>query len=234
MAKRPGGPVAARPLQFIWIIDCSGSMSQIGKIQSLNTAIREAIPHMQDVAKEHDNAEVLVRVVTFSSGAAWNIEEPTPVNSFTWVDLSADGVTDMGRALRLVAEALKPANMPERGLPPVLVLVSDGQPTDDFKGGLKELMDQPWGKRAVRLAISIGHDAVLEPLQQFIGNLELKPLQANNPEQLVKYIKWASTVPVKAASSPASQTKDAPATGNVNIPVPPPPDSGPTSINDVW
>ena len=43
MGKRPGGELAARPLHFIWIADCSGSMAVDGKIQSLNTAIREAI-----------------------------------------------------------------------------------------------------------------------------------------------------------------------------------------------
>jgi|GEM_PF-3105764 len=42
MPERPGGMLAKRPLQFIWIVDCSGSM--IGrKIDSLNLAIREAI-----------------------------------------------------------------------------------------------------------------------------------------------------------------------------------------------
>jgi uncharacterized protein YegL len=234
MAKRPGGPVAARPLHFFWIADCSGSMSVDGKIQELNAAIREAIPHMREVAKEHDNAEVLVRVITFSSGAAWHVAQPTVVSNFNWTDLSADGVTDMGRALRLVADALKPANMPERGLPPVLVLISDGQATDDFKGALQELMQQPWGKKAVRVAIAIGRDAVLEPLQDFIGNPELKPLLVKNADDLHKYIKWASTVPVKAASSPATQTKDRASSANVDIPAPPPPDSDPGSANEVW
>ena len=41
MAKRPGGELATRPLHFIWIADCSGSMSVDGKIQALNTAIRD-------------------------------------------------------------------------------------------------------------------------------------------------------------------------------------------------
>ena len=27
MGKRPGGELATRPLHFIWIADCSGSMS---------------------------------------------------------------------------------------------------------------------------------------------------------------------------------------------------------------
>ena len=40
MAKRPGGELATRPLHFIWICDCSGSMSVDGKIQQLNYAYR--------------------------------------------------------------------------------------------------------------------------------------------------------------------------------------------------
>jgi len=42
MDKRPGGGLAGRPLHFIWIADCSGSMRADGKIQALNNAIREA------------------------------------------------------------------------------------------------------------------------------------------------------------------------------------------------
>ncbi len=38
--------------------------------------------------------------------------------------------------------------MTDRALPPVLVLISDGQPTDSLKKELAELMDQPWGKKA--------------------------------------------------------------------------------------
>ena len=44
--KRPGGEMASRPLHFIWIVDCSGSMMG-EKIQSLNYAIRQTIPDMK-------------------------------------------------------------------------------------------------------------------------------------------------------------------------------------------
>lgn len=220
--KRPGGELASRPLHFIWIADSSGSMSEDGKIQSLNTAIREAIPHMKKVAEDNPNAQVLVRAVKFSNGAQWHISQPTPVADFAWADLVADGETDMGKGLELVAEQLKMPPMSDRALPPVLVLLSDGQPTDDFEGGLKALMEQPWGKKAVRIAISIGQDADDEVLQKFIGNSELKPLAANSPEALVKHIKWASTAVLKSASSPAA-TADVPSspdTANVPIPIP--------------
>ena len=218
--KRPGGELASRPLHFIWIADSSGSMEQDGKIQSLNTAIREAIPHMKKVAEDNPNAQVLVRAVKFSNGAQWHIAQPTPVADFAWNDLVADGETDMGKGLELVAEQLKMPPMSDRALPPVLVLISDGQPTDDFEAGLKALMEQPWGKKAVRIAVSIGRDVDNEVLQKFIGNSELKPLAANSPEALVKHIKWASTAVLKSASSPAA-TADVPAGADTaNVPIP--------------
>ncbi len=235
MSKRPGGELATRPLHFIWIADSSGSMESDGKIQALNNAIREAIPHMQKVADENPNAQVLVRAIRFSNGAQWHISQPTPVADFKWEDLSAEGETHMGKALQMVAEQLKIPPMTDRALPPVLVLISDGQPTDDFQGGLRALMDQPWGKKAVRIAISIGADADDEVLQGFIGHSEIKPLQANNPEALVRHIKWVSTAVLKSASSPASQTKDSPSPG-ANVPIPAAPvaaDTG-TEPTDVW
>jgi len=229
--KRPGGEITARPLHFIWIADCSDSMGVHGKIQALNTAIREAIPHMRKVAKDNPNAQVLVRAVRFSDGAYWHIAQPVPVEQFEWVDLQAKGVTDMGKALELVAEQLKMPPMPERALPPVLVLISDGLPTDDFAAGLNALLDLPWGKKAVRIAIAIGEDANLEVLQRFINNSELKPLRANNPEALTTHIRWASTAVLKSASSPHSEPKGA--SGGSNVPIPTPP-STPGGPQDVW
>jgi uncharacterized protein YegL len=204
-----------------------------GKIQSLNTAIKEAIPHMQDVADENPNAQVLVRAVRFSDGAQWHVSQPTDIVDFKWDDLDAGGVTDMGRALTVVADQLRIPPMTERALPPVLVLISDGQPTDDFTTGLQALMNEPWGRKAVRVAIAIGEDADQEVLKRFIANPELKPLQANSPESLTKYIRWVSTAVLKSASSPASQSVAASATG-LNVPIPAIPDSGPSSADDVW
>ena len=87
---------------------------------------------MRKVADENPNANILVRAVKFSDGAQWHVAQPTPIENFRWMDLSADGVTDLGKALKLVADQLRCPPMEERALPPVLVLMSDGQPTDDF------------------------------------------------------------------------------------------------------
>lgn len=221
LIKTPGGALATRPLHFIWMVDTSGSMSYDGKIQALNNAIREAIPHMREVAEENPNAQVLVRSITFSTGALWNVAKPTPVAEFEWQDVKADGVTDLGNALFMVADQLRMPPMNERALPPVLVLLSDGQPTDEFDAGLQALMKEPWGQKAVRVAIAIGADADHDTLQKFIGNSAIKVLQANNPEALVRHIKWASTAVLKAASTPAA-AESAPQAAPAPAVAPPP------------
>jgi uncharacterized protein YegL len=231
---RPGGELATRPLHFIFICDCSGSMSVDGKIQALNYAIKAAIPLMREAAADNPNAQVLVRALKFSNGAQWHLSQATPVENFEWTDLSTDTVTDMGKALSMVAEQLKIPPMTDRALPPVLVLISDGQPTDDFNSGLRKLMEQPWGKKAVRVAIAVGTDADLEVLQKFIGNPELPVLQANNPDALVNRIKWVSTAVLRSASAPASQNQSA-SIPSGNVPIPILPDNQTVADNtDVW
>jgi uncharacterized protein YegL len=226
--KRPGGALATRPLHFIWMCDCSGSMSVNGKIQALNNAIRDVIPLMRNVASDNPNAQVLVRCIKFSDQAEWHVADPTPVAQFNWADLQAEGTTAMGAALSLLAQQLKIPPMTDRALPPVLVLISDGQPTDDFDKGLNDLMGLPWGQKAVRTAIAIGDDADQEVLSKFIGNPDLKPLLANNPEALVRNIRWVSTAVLKSASQPST-----PAAAGATVIVPTQPPSGKVA-DDIW
>jgi len=229
----PDVKLARRPLHFIYLCDCSGSMRANSKMQSLNQAIRQSLPAMADVARDNPEAQLLVRAVSFADHARWHIAEPTPVESVehSWVDLSASGLTAMGEAMTLVAQALRTPPMEQRALPPVLVLISDGAPTDDFYGGLQTLLHEPWARKAVRLAIAIGHDANLEDLQKFIGpeptgtsggeRTALRPLQANDSRTLARYIKWASTAVVNAASRPVSEIGGdrAPSSAS-NVPMP--------------
>ncbi|MGI6683265.1 MAG: vWA domain-containing protein [Myxococcota bacterium] len=231
--RLPGGQISNRPLYYFFVADCSGSMSVEGKIETLNHAVKDAIPHMIEVARENPNAQILIRALRFSSGAQWHINEPVPVEEFEWTDLSAGGVTDMGAAFDALAEQLKIPPMPPRALPPVILLLSDGMPTDDYGPALRNLLKLPWAQKAVRLAIGIGRDRNMEVLQRFIDNPEIHPFEANNPEQLVKFIKWATTVPVKAASSPASQVASAGGASTSNVPLVMPADTSDNSPK-VW
>lgn len=211
---RPGGTTAKRPLHFIWLCDCSGSMKERGKIQQLNFAIRDAIPHMRRVAAEHVEAQFFVRAIQFSRGASWILEQPTPIEKFSWTDLVPDAVTDMGAAINLVADALEPTRMENRGFPPVLVLITDGGVTDTavFAKALHRLRSQFWGQKAVRIAVAIGQDAEHEPLEHFTGKKD-HIFQANNASTLVEIIRFVSTAVVDHVSAPKSQP------AGVNAPV---------------
>ncbi|MFD7259215.1 tellurium resistance protein [Streptomyces sp. NPDC059874] len=199
--------MANRPVHFIWLLDCSYSM-QGEKIGQLNYAIREAVPAMRSVAQDNPAAQLLLRTMTFSTTARWHHQDPVPVEQFTWQDVQVDGMTNLGDALHLVSRELDTPPMPQRALKPVLALVSDGVPTDDWKAGLRAVDATPWGRKAVRVAIAIGADADRTVLQEFLGNPELQPLDANSPKQLAAAIRWASTAAVKAASQPVAGSAD--------------------------
>ena len=117
--------------------------------------------------------------------------------------MDANGLTELGKAFDLLAAQLSIPPMPERALPPVIVLLSDGQPTDDYKRSMDKLKKLPWFRKAVKIAISIGQDADDEVLIEFTGNKELV-MQANNAAALAKMIKWASTT-ASMVSAPSSK-----------------------------
>ena len=192
--------VARRQLHVLLLLDCSGSMAG-DRIASLNYAIRSAIPALRDAARDNPEIEVFLRALRFSSGAQWHIEEPTSVEELDWQDLQAGGETDFGQAMTMAADLLEQGIGPGRQLPPVIMLATDGLPTDEYQGPLKRLLELEQSQKAVRLAIGIGNDADQEVLSGFIADSRLHPLQASNSAELVHYISWATTAPVKATSS---------------------------------
>src|SRR5262245_6050988 len=113
-SRRIGGEFVRRPLHFIWILDCSNSMNTGNKIGSLNFAITEAIPAMKEASDTNVETQILVRAVRFSTGATWHISQPTPIEELKWTDLTAEGETQLGSALKLVAEELKVPPMDPR------------------------------------------------------------------------------------------------------------------------
>ena len=189
-----------RQLHVILALDCSGSMRG-SKIASLNYAVRAAIPELRAVAADNPEVDVRVRALRFASTVTWHIETPISVDELEWQDMQADGETHMGEAMGVIASVLTQEALPGRQLPPVIVLASDGQPSDDIDMGLARLLDSYYGSRAIRIAISIGSDADDDVLDRFIARPPMRPLQANNAQELVQQIKWATTMPVKSVSS---------------------------------
>lgn len=204
-APLPEAHVARRQLQMILLLDASGSMAG-EKIASLNYAVRSALSELREVASENPEVDMRLSAIQFSSEAVWHIEEPTPVDEIDWVDISAGGETAMGQALTLVDEMFKSDRFAGRQLPPVVLLVTDGYSTDDFDAAFATFLDNQAGAHATRLAVAIGDTADFETLETFVDTAKtgIAPLRARNAPELVRYIKWATTAPIKATSSPTN------------------------------
>ncbi|MCF8267075.1 MAG: VWA domain-containing protein [Ignavibacteriales bacterium] len=223
--ERPGGPTSKRTSPVYFACDTSESMSDNGKITELNNCLREAIPHMQKLEDENPGVEIQMNVLSFNTKAEWVIQNK-PVKDFIWTDLKAKsgGETNVGEAFAILEMQMKNPDMPERGFPPLICLITDGFATDSYKPMLDAFLSTKWGYKSIRHSIAIGKDADSSVLTKFINNPEIRPLQANNPEQLAKAIRFVSTVALKKASVPTGGT----------TPVPAPPVAVPDPSDDVW
>jgi len=86
---------------------------------------------------------------------------------------------------------------------PVLFLLSDGGPTDDYKTGLETLGQNNWFKRAIKVAIAIGNDADKSVLEEFTDNSE-SVLEVHTPSMLRKMIRFVSVRASEIASKSAN------------------------------
>jgi uncharacterized protein YegL len=196
VTRLPGGGIARRPLHVIILADCSGGMKG-EKIQALNYAIANMMPHLADWERDQEQAQVFVRAIAFATKPHWHIRDPMPVGAIHWQPLHpvTKGLTNMGPAFALVADALAPGVIERRALRPALLLITDGLATDPpggFEAGLSALLAQPAGRAALRLSIAIGRDAQSEALNRFIGDPSVPVLVANSTEDIADRLVAAS------------------------------------------
>lgn len=187
--------VARRTMVLFFLIDKSGSM--VGnKIGAVNDAIVNVLPMVKEIADNNADAEIKVAVLEFSSGVNWLYDEPKLLDDFIWQDVQASGLTSLGEACKELESKLHKAehsgfmSSGSGSYAPVVILLSDGEPTDDFEGGLRKLKGNSWFKHAIKLAIAIGNDASQEKLADFAGTSEAV-FTVHNIEQLRQMIRLA-------------------------------------------
>lgn len=90
--------VPRRVMVLFFIVDTSGSMKVGGKIDSVNTAVREILPIISSLSAQNSDAQIKIAAMEFSSGTEWMYPQPIEVENFEWRDLQAGGLTCFGEA----------------------------------------------------------------------------------------------------------------------------------------
>lgn len=197
--------VPRRIMVLFFLVDTSGSMYGT-KIGTVNTAIEEIIPELKDLSENNADAEIKIATLAFSTGAKWINSQPISAENFKWDHLEAMGSTDLGEACKQLNEKLsKNAFMSEAtgSFAPAIFLLSDGDPTDNYKYGLDKLKENNWYKKAIKVAIAIGDDVNKDVLEEFTGNKEAV-ITVHTPEILKKWIQFVSVRASEIGSKSAS------------------------------
>lgn len=190
-----------RPLPVIVLADVSGSMAENQKIEALNQALQAMI---ESFAKESRlRAEIQVGLITFGANGA---KEHLPVVAAHRIEsmatLQASGATPMGQALTMAQQWLEDKErLPSRAYRPVLVLVSDGAPTDDWENPLNALKVSERAQKATRFAMAIGADADTDMLAQFANDREAPVFQADGARDIVRFFRAVTMSVVTRSTS---------------------------------
>jgi len=168
---------------LVLVLDCSGSMQEDNKIALLN----EGLKTLQTELKNDPIAARCGRVLVISFGGDNNVEimgEWTDAMDFTPPTLMAGGLTPLGAAMRCALEEIESqkSQMRTAGVSykrPIILLLSDGEPTDEWRQVAAECKDAESSHKVNVMPIGIGSQANKDVLGAFSnkGALNLSGLK---------------------------------------------------------
>lgn len=226
----------AKPLPIILLLDVSSSMDivtnpdevrrtgrfgfedghkveyvegGITRISVLNDAVKKMLRTL--AMYERDATEFLVGIITF--GADTRLILPlSPAGDVRFSDLQANGETPLGKALDLARQVIEDKEqVPSRAYRPLVVLVSDGEPNDDWQGRLNDFITMGRTSKCDRMALAISAEANRQMLAKFVEGTGHSVFEAETAEQITEFFKFVtmSTVQRTLAQNPNAVPKDA-------------------------
>lgn len=177
-----------RRLPVYLLLDTSGSMSG-EPIEAVKNGVQVMISSLRQNPQAIETA--FLSLITFDS-AAQQIIPLTDLASFQMVDLRATGVTALGEALKLVSnrienEVAKTTTEQKGDWKPLVFIMTDGVPTDDWLPGLAEFKKQ---KVAFTVACAAGSGADTTVLKQITENVV--SLDTADSASIGKFFQWVT------------------------------------------
>lgn len=177
-----------RRLPIFFVLDCSESM--IGEnLKKLNDGLQMIISDLK--RDPHALETVYISVIAFA-GVAKTIAPLVEVVSFYPPRLPLGGGTNLGGALDELASqidrnVIKTTADRKGDWKPIVYLLTDGRPTDDYTSAVKRWKEQH-AKKANLIAIGLGLSADLNILRQLTDNVLL--FEDTSEGDFTKFVKW--------------------------------------------
>ena len=200
-----------KKLPVILLLDVSASM-QGAKIDSLYNATCDMIDTF--VGAQLKEQSIDVAIITFGK----EIKLHTPYTSVKELQnkgierFQADGMTPMGTAIQMAKDMIDDKSVtPSRIYRPAVVLVSDGEPNDDWRNPMAMFIRDGRSSKCQRFAVAIGDQADRTVLETFTEDPD-NVFYAANASDLADCFKTVSmsvtTTAVKPETAkPASETE---------------------------
>ncbi|MCR4739480.1 MAG: hypothetical protein K5886_04375 [Lachnospiraceae bacterium] len=148
-------------LPVIFIIDCSRSMDEGGRIGSVNSALKELRYKLCEL-KNNNSLDLRIAVMSFVSSVKWELEL-TPVEEVVFDTMTTrPGLTRYGGVFSELNRVLSDDEIMKytgKRCPPAILFLTDGEPTDNYSYKLNELLNNKYFPYTSRCVVLIG-DAV--------------------------------------------------------------------------
>lgn len=191
--------VQARHLPVILLLDVSGSMIEANKIDVLNQSVKDMIDTFANF--KNPLIQIDVGIITFGGNANLH-QDVLPASQISWSDMHASGMTPMGGALTIAKQIIEDKNkISSNSYRPVVILVSDGNPNDDWVVPMNDFINNGRTSKVQRMSMGIGNEgnSMKEPLIQFSGKSYY--YSASDAKNIVEFFKFVTMSVLKGASS---------------------------------
>ncbi len=177
-----------RRLPVYLVLDNSGSMAG-EPVEAVKNGVKVLASTLRQDPYALETA--FISVITFNTEAE-QIIPLTDLVTFQPPDMKAQGITSLGAALKLLTQKIKDEivkTTPERkgDWKPLIFIMTDGGPTDDWQAGLAELKQI---KTGMIVSCAAGDAANIDVLKQ-ISEVVVE-LKTANTETIKQFFQWIS------------------------------------------